>query len=248
MLNNMLGEYDGLTNSQIQLLCDRRFGIGGDGLIIINATTIADVDFEVDYYNSDASKSFCGNGARCSVAFAIQQGIVVAQATFNAIDGIHAAKKEGDLVYLDMQNIDSIFHTDSCSIIDTGSPHYVWFEQDIDAIDMDKVGKTIRYSDAFFTDGINVNGVEIIAKNHIKIRTYERGVEAETLSCGTGATGCALVYATKANLVGQQTVKVDVEGGALRVSFDRVDTEVFENIKLIGPAKFVFKGEFNLED
>jgi diaminopimelate epimerase len=247
MLNNMLGKYDALTPKQIQLLCDRRFGIGADGLIKINVSSIPEVDFEVDYYNSDASKSFCGNGARCSVAFAIQQGIVSSETTFNAIDGIHAASKEGELIHLEMQDIDNVFHADSCSILDTGSPHYVWFEEDIEAIDIDKVGKTIRYSDAFWEEGINVNGVEILEKNHIKIKTYERGVEAETLSCGTGATACAIVFACKTNLVGQQIITVTVEGGELKVSFNRIHTEVFRTIKLIGPAEFVYKGEFNLK-
>jgi diaminopimelate epimerase len=247
MLNNFSGAYDHLSVNQIVQLCNRKFGIGADGLIKINKSDKA--DFEVEYFNADASKSFCGNGARCSVAFAAEQKIIsTSGAQFDAIDGLHTAKILGDQIHLQMLDVDSVFQTEDCSILDTGSPHYVWFEKDLDHVDMFKVGQMIRYSDAFQENGINVNGVEVLGKNHIKIRTYERGVEAETLSCGTGATAAAIVFACNSGLVSNQTIAVDVEGGKLQVAFKRVDNEHFEDIFLIGPAEMVFNGSIQILD
>jgi diaminopimelate epimerase len=247
MLNNFSGKFDQLSIHQIKQLCDRRFGIGADGLIKINQSEKA--DFEAEYFNADGSKSFCGNGGRCSVAFAAEQKIITSkETTFDAIDGLHSAKIVGHQIELQMIDVNSIFHTDECSILDTGSPHYVWFEENIDEVDMVQFGQLIRYSDAFSENGINVNGVEVLGKNHIKIRTYERGVEAETLSCGTGATACSLVFACNSALSGQQTIQIDVAGGKLQVSFNRTNEEEFENIYLVGPAQFVFSGMFTLEN
>jgi len=158
MLDNLNGDYDGLTIEQIQKACDRRFGIGADGLIKINRSDIA--DFEVDYYNSDGSKSFCGNGARSAVAFAETLGINVQNTTFDAIDGLHNASKTSEIVALEMKDVTSIEKLDSDYILNTGSPHYIQFIEDIQSKDIVQFGKEIRYSDRFKTDGINVNLVQ----------------------------------------------------------------------------------------
>lgn len=244
MLNNLNGEFDHLTIAAIQQLCDRRFGIGADGLIKINAHS--SLDFEVDYYNSDGSKSFCGNGARCAVAFAQTLGIDVANTRFLAIDGVHSARMENNTIALDMLPVNHIEQNDESYILDTGSPHFIRFVNDVDAADIVQTGKEIRYSEYYNKEGINVNLIEQTSENSIKIRTYERGVEDETLSCGTGATACALVVAYKSDQIGKNTVEVEVKGGKLAVSYDYLGGGKFSKIQLIGPGKFVFKGEIDV--
>jgi diaminopimelate epimerase len=244
MLDNLNGQYDNISIVDIQKICDRRFGIGADGLIKINA--FPSLDFEVDYYNSDGSKSFCGNGARCAVAFAETLGIDVTNTHFMAIDGEHSAQKNAEIIALDMQPVSSVNEINGDFILNTGSPHYIQFVEDVGSVNVYATGREVRYSDPYKTEGINVNLVEQIAENTIKIRTYERGVEDETLSCGTGATACALVVGLVSQKLGKQTVEVEVEGGELSVSFDNKGNGLFTDIKLIGPAKFVFKGEIDV--
>lgn len=244
MLNNLDGRYDGLTIQQIVMICDRRFGVGADGLIKIDKH--ADLDFEMDYYNSDGSKSFCGNGARCAVTFAGTLGVDVSSTRFMAIDGEHTAALSGECVCLDMLPVDSVYQLDKDFVLNTGSPHYVRYVNDLSVENVVEVGKDIRYSEPYKKEGINVNLVEELTDHSIRILTYERGVEDETLSCGTGATACALTLGLKHGALGLKAVDVKVKGGELRVEFEQLPDGNFRNVKLIGPAAYVFKGEMNV--
>jgi len=238
MIDNRSGEWDNLTIEHIQKLCDRRFGIGADGLIKIN--TAEGVDFEVDYYNSDGSKSFCGNGARCSVAFAYFLEIFKDSKTiFTAIDGIHEAEIEGEIVKLKMSDVAGISHDGNDFVLNTGSPHYIQYVDNIENVDVFEKGKTIRNSENYVKEGINVNFVEKISDDQIFVRTYERGVEDETYSCGTGVTAAALTYLAK-----NQSDKIEVKtlGGNLKVYAEK-KSESFVNIWLEGPAQQVFSGQ-----
>lgn len=244
MLDNLNGQYDHLSIKQIQFMCDRRFGIGADGLIKINAHNT--LDFEVDYYNSDGSKSFCGNGARCSVAFAESLGIDVQETIFLGIDGPHKALKEKGIIALEMGDVSDLRMKKNDYIIHTGSPHYIHFVADITLIDVVEFGKEIRYSPEFNREGINVNVVEIIGSHELMVNTYERGVEDETFSCGTGVTACVLAFADQTEKFGNHTVNVKVKGGELNVSFSQQEKGVFTNIQLIGPGEFVYSGEIEV--
>ncbi len=244
MLDNLSGKYDDLSIEVIRFLCDRRFGIGADGLIKINSHETA--DFEMDYYNSDGSKSFCGNGARCSVVYAETLGLDVSITTFSAIDGLHQASKIGEVVSLQMKDVSEISSRGKDFVIQTGSPHYVRFTNDIDLVDIADFGKEIRFSPEFNAEGINVNLVQVTSDKKLIVNTYERGVEDETLSCGTGVTACALAYGFQNNLPGNQSIEVKVKGGELIVSFLQKNQGEFIDIQLIGPAKFVFSGEVNV--
>lgn len=241
MIDNRSGKWNALTVQDIRRICDRRFGVGADGLILLNSHP--KLDFEVDYYNSDGSKSFCGNGARCAVAFAKTLGINTSLAHFTAIDGEHEASQKYETVSLLMKDVSLVQQYEGDYVIDTGSPHYIQFLP-VEHLDVREQGRKIRYSDTYRANGINVNFVEIVGDKHIRVRTYERGVEDETLSCGTGVTAAALAYATKENLHGEQLIDVTTSGGDLKVHFSRTGEMEFERIYLIGPAKRVFEGTF----
>lgn len=230
-------------NDNIELvnkLCDRKFGIGADGLILIEPHDT--YDFNLVYFNSDGSKSFCGNGSRCGIAFAKYLGIIKNSTTFYAIDGVHKAKIINDLVHLKMNDITSIEQINDDYFLNTGSPHYIIYKNDIQSVDIINEAHAIRYNDRFKAEGTNVNFVE---KNEqsIAIRTYERGVEDETLSCGTGATAAAISAYKKHHL--QPPVDVFVEGGKLTIDFEE-ENNIYSNIWLIGPAKQVFKGSITI--
>ncbi len=244
MLDNLNGQYDSLSIENIQFLCDRRFGIGADGLIKINSHS--SLDFEVDYYNSDGSKSFCGNGARCSVAFAETLGIDVSNTSFLGIDGAHKGSKVNNVISIEMGNVSKVERLDEDYIIQTGSPHYIRFIDSKSDLDIVEFGKMIRYSDQFKVNGINVNSVEILDDSNLIVNTYERGVEDETLSCGTGVTACVLAFADKKELLGNHSIHAKVKGGNLQVSFNQISKGVFEEIHLIGAGTFVFSGEVNV--
>lgn len=244
MLDNLKGFYNDLSLEQIRKICDRRFGVGADGLIMINSHNT--FDFEMDYYNSDGSKSFCGNGARCAVAFASTLGINVNETCFLAIDGEHKAYRIGDQYRLEMKDVDGIQEWNDAYIVNTGSPHFVKGVPHLNEMDVVSYGKEVRYSEPFAQDGINVNLIERTGRNEIKIATYERGVEDETLSCGTGATACALVCSHLLEEFGEQYIRVKVKGGDLLVGFERHRNGSFSKITLTGPAEFVFKGEMNV--
>ncbi|WP_420573090.1 diaminopimelate epimerase [Kordia sp.] len=223
-------------------LCDRKFGIGADGLILLEND--ADHDFKMVYYNSDGNEStMCGNGGRCIVAFANFLGVIQNKTTFIAIDGKHYATIDGDIVDLQMQDVNAIEDHENYVFLDTGSPHHVMFKEEINQFDIKKEGAAIRYGAPYFEEGTNVNFVKKLSETTFRVRTYERGVEDETLSCGTGVTAVALAMhhlkETKGN-----SVTLQVEGGSLEVSFER-DATSYKNIFLKGKATQVFKGEIS---
>ncbi len=243
LIDNREGKYDSLTISQIQFLCDRKFGIGADGLIKINHHS--NYDFEADYYNADGSKSFCGNGGRCAIAFCSDLGMDVSSTIFLGYDGEHKGNKINNSIHLGMKDVSEILKTDNDFIINTGSPHYIRFISDVKNFNIYNFGREIRYSNPFKEVGINVNAVEELAQNNIYVRTYERGVENETLACGTGVTACAMAYVHAKKQIGKSEIRVKVEGGELAVHFN-FDGTNFSDVWLIGPGTFVFEGSINV--
>ncbi len=237
----------------IEKLCDRRFGIGADGLILLENES--GVDFKMVYFNSDGNQStMCGNGGRCLVAFAKQLNIISNQATFTAIDGLHyATVLENGTVSLQMQDVLEVRVEPNYFFLNTGSPHHVQLVNNLQQYDVKATGGKIRYGALYKKEGSNINFVSKIAHNHFAIRTYERGVEDETLSCGTGATATAIAMyvaeKTKAingngalqNVTNKITQDIDVQGGTLTVTFSE-NNGIFSNIFLVGPATFVFEG------
>ena len=243
LLNNLSGKYNSLNINEIQILCDRKFGIGADGLIKINHSE--KYAFQMDYYNSDGSQSFCGNGARCAIAFVETLGISGKEICFEAIDGFHWAKKTENEIRIQMSDVKIIQNIKNDFELNTGSPHYVSLRDDFSSSAIIEFGKSIRHSINYKKEGINVNILKGISPSFIEIASYERGVENETLSCGTGATACALVW-DKIQNVSVNFVKVKVKGGLLRVEFTRNKSGGYEKIYLCGPANFIFSGEINL--
>lgn len=223
-------------------LCHRRFGIGADGLILLENHPDAAIDFKMVYFNSDGNEStLCGNGGRCIVAFAKQLGIIKKSCNFLAIDGLHQAHFEADLVSLSMPDVNLITtYGPESFFLDTGSPHHIDFVENTSGIQVKTRGSEIRNSKLYGKAGSNINFVEV-QDNYLKIRTYERGVEDETLACGTGVTAAAIA-AHYANKIDADQVSVLAEGGDLKVRFSCQNTKYF-NIQLIGTAEFVFKGE-----
>lgn len=245
LADNRKNEYS-LTTEQIHRLCDRRFGIGADGLMLLN--TRSGFDFEMKYYNSDGKEgSMCGNGARCITKFAYHLGIHREMYRFVASDGVHESEIDPDgIVSLKMKDVRTIrkFHNDF--VLDTGSPHYVRMVINVFDMDVFKKGSEIRHSKEFEEEGINVNFVEQLEEpDKIAVRTYERGVEDETLSCGTGVTAAAIVCYHNEN--GFNDVEVKTLGGILTVEFDRVDDNKYENIWLCGPAEKVYSGSIEIK-
>ncbi|MFT3681120.1 MAG: diaminopimelate epimerase [Ferruginibacter sp.] len=246
ILDNYNNQAPKLTTKQIKFLCDRHFGIGADGLMFLSKKE--GYDFAMEYFNADGNESsMCGNGGRCLVKFAHHQGIHKARYRFIATDGEHEAELETDgRVSLKMKDVSEVDIHASHAILNTGSPHFVKFAVDVNEIDVLATAREIRYSDAFKKEGINVNFVESVDEDTIYMRTYERGVEDETLSCGTGVTAAALLSAHNDN--GFNTVEVKTRGGRLSVEFEKVDDEHFKNIWLRGPAELVFKGEIEIAE
>lgn len=230
-----------LTTEQVHHLCDRRFGIGADGLMLLQSSP--NYDFEMKYYNADGNEgSMCGNGGRCLVKFAYDSNIIKSKYKFIATDGEHEAEfGDRNWVHLKMKDVDDVQHKHGDFVLNTGSPHFINVVDDIMSIDVVKEGREIRYNKEFKEKGINVNFVQQIENDVIMVRTYERGVEDETLSCGTGVTASALVFAH--NDIGFNRIEVKTKGGYLAVEFNKVNDETFNNIWLCGPATFVYKGE-----
>ncbi len=233
-----------LLDKQINQLCDRRFGIGADGLMLLE--THQELNFNMIYYNSDGKEStMCGNGGRCLVAFAKKLGIIKKETIFNAIDGNHRAIVNNDnTISLQMQDVNSINTVNKNYFLNTGSPHYITFKDNIDKIDIFNRGREIRYSKEFAPDGVNVNFVEI-KDNKIYVRTYERGVENETFSCGTGVTASAMCTSYHTNS-DKNSYDIITKGGDLNVSFKKQGKHSFTDVWLKGPATFVFKGEIKI--
>jgi diaminopimelate epimerase len=242
MVDNRDNFFDKSNLKQVQQLCDRKFGIGADGLILIE--NLDDLDFNMIYFNADGSQSFCGNGSRCAVSFAKSLGIIEKQAMFLSTDGEHEAwiNDEGE-VSLKMHDVENIEKGDDYYFIDTGSPHYIVSVDDVKGVDVKVKGAAIRYNDRFKAEGTNVNFVKY-NENALDIRTYERGVEGETLSCGTGVTAAALSLADNQGL-DAGVININAVGGQLKIGFKR-EGNTFKDIWLIGAATFVYKGEIEL--
>ena len=234
-----------LTTEQVANLCNRKFGIGADGLMLLQEKQ--GYDFEMIYYNSDGKVgSMCGNGGRCLTQFAFDCGIKKDKYKFIASDGEHESFfAENNWIHLKMKNVNEIVDCSGDYILNTGSPHYVKSVSDVAAINVFKEGREIRYSKEFEQEGINVNFVEQTDEDNIYVRTYERGVEDETLSCGTGVTASALIFFH--NEVGFNRIEVATKGGNLAVEFDKTGEQSFENIWLCGSAIFVFKGSYDIQ-
>jgi len=244
LFDNRTGDI-GLTQAQIEQLCHRRFGIGADGLMLLN--THPELDFEMKYFNADGNPgSLCGNGSRCIIRFAHDLGIQKNKYIFLASDGPHEAELLSDnRISLHMNDVFQIQRTELGLFMNTGSPHLVKFVKTLNEVDIHADGKKLRHHPSFAPGGTNVNFVERTTNPaHIVVRTFERGVEDETYSCGTGVTACALAMAFTDQTIRDTTI--DTKGGALAVTYDTLDFIRFENIRLIGPAERVFQGEINL--
>ena len=233
-----------LTTEQVAHLCHRRFGIGADGLMLLEEAP--GYDFKMVYYNSDGGEStMCGNGGRCMTAFAKELSIITTSALFVAIDGEHTATIHQDgLISLHMKDVDSMEIHEGYTILNTGSPHYVKWVEDVVHADVYGEGNAIRNQDEFQPKGINVNFVHAIAPNKLLVRTYERGVEDETYSCGTGVVASAIA-ATK-DTTGIFATKIETPGGELEVTFTKHAPHSAVTVVLTGPAALVFKGDIKL--
>jgi diaminopimelate epimerase len=228
------------NTKRIAKLCDRRFGIGADGFILLEHDALS--DFKMVYYNSDGNESsMCGNGGRCIVAFAKYLGVIDNATKFKAIDGFHNAKIMADVVYLQMQNVSKVETYEKHSFLDTGSPHHVEMVSSLDTFNVKTIGSQIRHGILYNETGSNVNFVEQVSEDMFAVRTYERGVEDETLSCGTGVTAVALAM-HKTGKTESKAVYLKTEGGQLQVTFN-TNEQGYTNIWLIGPATQIFKGE-----
>jgi len=226
----------------IASLCDRRFGIGADGMMFLQQKE--GYDFEMVYYNSDGQpSSMCGNGGRCIVAFARHLGVIGSETNFLAVDGPHYAKvsEEGNWVSLQMIDVNTVTSDGEAYVLNTGSPHYVLSTTQLAEKNVTSEGRSIRNNPTYKDKGINVNFVEEMA-DHYFVRTYERGVEDETFACGTGVTAVALAMAKNKNQTGDISTRVKVLGGNLNIRF-RYDGEQFSDIYLEGPAEYVFEGD-----
>lgn len=244
MIDNRSNIFPKENTQLVAHLCDRRFGIGADGLILLDSDT--DTDFRMVYYNSDGNlSSMCGNGGRCLVAFAKKLNVIQDETTFIATDGLHYATVAADgIVSLQMIDVTEIKNTAEYSFLNTGSPHHVQLVEDLEHYNVKENGAAIRYGALYGQQGSNINFVKKIDDTTFSLRTYERGVEDETLACGTGATAVAIAM----NATGQtdlNAINLNVEGGKLAVSFDKKDGK-YTNVFLKGPAEFVFKGTIEI--
>ena len=236
-----------LTTEQIAFICDRKKGIGADGLMLLDNKE--GYDFEMIYYNANGLEgSMCGNGGRCLTQFAYDIGLNKKQFNFIAIDGPHESTiNEDGWVYLKMSDVNAVEkNIDSDTpffVLNTGSPHYIEMVDSINSVDVFGLGQMIRFNDRFKSEGINVNFVQQ-QDDKIFVRTYERGVENETLSCGTGVTAAALISGIEK--LGEQTIQIETLGGKLAVRFNNKGDQVFENIWLMGPGTFVFSGSITV--
>ncbi|MGK6349786.1 diaminopimelate epimerase [Parapedobacter sp. DT-150] len=243
ILDNRNGLFDRNNVDLVRRLCDRRFGIGADGVMLLQDAERH--DFEMIYYNADGHEgSMCGNGGRCIVAFAQDLGIIGSETAFLAADGLHRARvhsHQAGWISLQMADVVEISQDGDAYVLNTGSPHYVKVVRDLKAFPVVDEGRNVRYSVAYRAQGINVNFVEADGEGYF-VRTYERGVENETLACGTGATAVALAMAWHEGRNGVLQTPIRVAGGDLTIRFSK-DEDRFTDVFLEGPATFVFKGE-----
>lgn len=247
LIDNRNACFDANNHELIRRLCDRRFGIGADGLMLLQFTKNngKNHDFEMIYYNPDGLEgTMCGNGGRCIVAFARDLGVMADKTVFLAVDGAHDASIYGDNVRLGMVDVDQVSRDGEAYVLNTGSPHYVQLVQNLADMDVYRKGYEIRNNDTYKEEGINVNFVEKEANGYF-CRTFERGVEDETFACGTGATAVAMAMAMEEDREGDMAIPIRVLGGQLAVSFHKKGHS-FTQVYLSGPAKFVFKGEITV--
>jgi diaminopimelate epimerase len=240
IIDNRLQNINKTDTKRIAELCDRRFGIGADGFILLENDEQS--DFKMVYYNADGNESsMCGNGGRCIVSFAKFLGVIKNETQFIAIDGLHNAKIENGIVHLQMLDVSEVQSFETHSFLDTGSPHHVEMVTSLKDFNVKSIGEKIRYGKPYNEAGSNVNFVEQISDDSFSVRTYERGVEDETLSCGTGVTAVAIAMhkdgKTQNNVVALKTL-----GGELKVTFNSNNNQ-YNEVWLIGPATQVFKGE-----
>lgn len=231
------------NHNEIARICDRNFGVGADGFICIESDT--DAHFYMRYFNADGNEgSLCGNGSRCAIHFAKTLGLTQEKVLFKAADGVHHAQFVSDEIALELHDISKWEERDEALFLNTGSPHHVVFVSDVDAVDVAKIGAQMAHGAPYFSDGTNVNFVQCINQDVLKVRTFERGVEAETLSCGTGVTAAAV-----ATHISKQTasncLKIQTRGGILQVSFN-VKDHVYTDVTLQGPAASVFSGNWEI--
>lgn len=241
MIDNRTNIFSKDNTKLINKICDRKFGVGADGLILLESSP--NYDFKMVYYNADGNEStMCGNGGRCIVAFAKQLNIIKNTTRFIAIDGPHFATIEKESINLQMADIktSTIEKYAKYTFLNTGSPHHVIFYDDISSLNIKELGRKIRYGAPYFEEGSNVNFVQQLNNNKFKVRTYERGVEDETLACGTGVTAVAIA-AHNTNKTNATKIKLLVEGGSLEVNFD-FEKNAYTKVFLKGPAQLVFEG------
>ncbi len=240
MIDNRDDYFPKTDMALVAFLCDRHFGIGADGLILLE--TDPEVDFSMVYYNSDGRPgSMCGNGGRCLVAFAKHLGMIDESTVFRAVDGLHEASLDAmGRVSLKMQDVTEIKQKPNYRYLDTGSPHHVQLVANLANMDVRAEGAKLRYG-LYGKKGCNINFVEAVGKDSYRVRTYERGVEDETLSCGTGVTAVALAM-HHMNGTKSKEITLHAVGGDLQVRFDG-NSKGYSNVYLIGPAQMVFKGE-----
>lgn len=230
-----------LSTAQIAKLCDRKFGVGADGVILLEVAK--DADFRMNYFNSDGSESFCGNGSRAIVAFAAKLGVIKNQCRFQAHDGIHEAEVlKPNWIKVQLSDVKKIQNLKGGYFLDTGCDHFVKMVDELKDYPVFDEGKKLRY-DPVFPKGTNVNFAKKVDAHTLAIRTYERGVENETLACGTGAVATAMVAS---HLGFTPPVKIQTQGGPLEIDFKRVSDHEFTNVFLTGPADLVFKGQIQL--
>jgi diaminopimelate epimerase len=244
MIDNRSDFFPKENTQLIAHLCDRRFGIGADGLILLENDS--ETDFKMVYYNSDGNQStMCGNGGRCLVAFAKKLNVIKDSTSFNAIDGLHNASVSKDgIVSLQMIDVENIQTAPNYTFLNTGSPHHIQLVDDLEHYDVKENGAAIRYGELYGKEGSNINFVKKIDDSTFSLRTYERGVEDETLACGTGATAAAIAM----NATGETdstAIDLNVEGGKLSVSFEK-EGDKYVNVFLNGPAEFVFEGTIEI--
>lgn len=225
------------SSTQIKAWCERKFGVGSDGLIVIEGSE--NHDFKMLFYNPDGSQSFCGNGARCAVQFAFDNAFFESGGTFEAVDGVHSATVQDNEVSISMGQVKKVDELDGAYFANTGAPHFVIPKKNLASLDLEKEAKPYRYHASQLPVGSNVNFIEPL-EGGIRIRTFEKGVEKETLSCGTGITAAALA----AHALGWVKEKVEVHslGGNLEVKFTPTEKDGYTNIFLSGPATFVYDG------
>ena len=238
MIDNRSLTFDHNNIDLISKICDRHFGVGADGVILIEND--ADFDFRMIYFNADGSQTFCGNGGRCAVAFAKYLEVINSKTNFIAVDGPHFAEIEDGIVSLKMIDVDEVTVKENSVFAYTGTQHHVELVGNLDDFPVFEKGREIRYS--YDAPGSNVNFVQQINNTTFRVRTYEKGVENETLACGTGVTAVAIAM-HKTGKTTSNLISLPVEGGKLEVSFSE-ENGVYTEVFLKGPATFVFKGEF----